>query len=432
MRISGAFAALCTFVAVGCAPVPTYHQDIKPLLDARCATCHYQGGPAPFSLTSFKDAKAVAAQVADAVAAGRMPPWKAGPADVGYLDNPSLTDEQKASVAAWVKAGALEGNAAQPGKPLPTLGGKLEHVDLSLAMPEAYTPRLSPDDYRCFVLRWPQAGTSYITGVNAVPGVIEEAHHIALYMVPPDSAHLPVQWDAEDALAGYECFGGPFGSRPQTFPVGLVAAWIPGVQGLTFPRGGGIAVPPGATLVLQMHYNTASVAPRADVTKMEFQVASSVTRKMAYQPFLNPGWVAGDMAIPAGNAEVVHQHLADPRDFFSLLGSPLSTTNGFNIEGVMFHMHTLGRSGQLYLERPAKGDQRAQKIKVLDIPRWEFNWQQQYMLDTPVRFEPGDKLRVRCVFDNSIARGGEPSPKASNWGEGTGEEMCVANVLSSE
>ena len=53
------------------------------------------------------------------------------------------------------------------------------------------------------------------------------------------------------------------------------------------------------------------------------------------------------MKIPAGEANVQYTTEADPRDFFKLLGSPLDTTNGFNIEAVMFHMHKLGKIGQL-------------------------------------------------------------------------------------
>ena len=46
-------------------------------------------------------------------------------------------------------------------------------------------------------------------------------------------------------------------------------------------------------------------------------------------------------------------------------------------------------------------------MKILDIQDWDFHWQMEYHLAEPVRFEPGDKLRVRCVFDNSPGRLGE-------------------------
>lgn len=91
----------------------------------------------------------------------------------------------------------------------------------------------------------------------------------------------------------------------------------------------------------------------------------------------------------------------------------------------MFHMHKLGTSGQLWLDKANH-----QHLKVLDIPAWDFHWQLQYFLAEPVRFEPGDNLRVRCVFDNASGR--LSVAKDVNWGEGSEDEMCVANILSSE
>lgn len=402
-------------------PGPTYHQDIKPILEGRCTNCHVAGGIAPFALDSFTSSSAMAAAVADAVQSGRMPPWRAGPADVTYLKNPSLTDEQKAAISAWAK-NPLEGDEHKPGAPLPALGGGLERVDATVQMPEPYTPRVKPDDYRCFVLEWPETTTKYITSVNALPGVPAQAHHIALYLIDPADAMKPRMWDAEDATPGYECFGGPFGNRPQ-FAVNLLTAWIPGYQGTTFPRGGGIKIEPGSTVVMQMHYNVQGVAePQLDQTSMQFTLADSVERRLAYQPMLDAAWVAQQMPIPAGDGEVVHQYVADPRSFFRLLGSPLDNTNGFYLEAVMFHMHTLGRHGELFLE---KADRR--RIKVLDIPAWDFHWQNEYQLAEPVLFENGDKLRVRCTFDNDA-----PGAMDTNWGENSDEEMCVANILSSE
>ena len=150
-----------------------------------------------------------------------------------------------------------------------------------------------------------------------------------------------------------------------------------------------------------------------------FSIADSVTRELAYQPALDAAWVAGGMNIPAGK-EATFTWADDPRAFFSLLGSPLDTTNGFNIEAVMFHMHSLGRVGEVWLVKPNG------RVQVLNIPDWDFHWQNEYQLAEPVRFEPGDQLRVKCTFDNTAGT------NDVNWGEGSADEMCVANILSSK
>ncbi len=410
---------------------PTFEQDVQPLLKARCMNCHTTGGIAPFSMESYAEVKKMAPAMLDAVTQGRMPPWKAADADVKYLNDPRLTSDQQSMLKKWIDDGMPEGDPKAKKTEVPALGGGLERVDLTLKLPEPYTPSTAsgPDDYRCFPIRWPNTESVYLTGFNAIPDQAFEVHHIALYAVPPDSADLPFQWDAEEAGPGYTCFGGPFGSHPQQFPVNVLSAWIPGSSGLTFPRGLGVQVPPGSALVLQMHYNTQQGAPKPDQTSLQFSTATQVQGVAAYQPYLDPAWVAGAMVIPAGQSNVMFQAMSDPRDFFSLLGSPLDVSHGFNIEGVMFHMHKLGTLGQLWLEK-ADGT----RVKVVEIPQWDFHWQLQYMLETPLRFEPGDKLRLRCTFDNSPGRldPNQPAPHDVNWGEGSEDEMCVANIFSSQ
>lgn len=306
----------------------TYYADVKPILDARCINCHVSGGVAPFALDSYASAKLYAGAANDAVQTGKMPPWHAEPSpDVSYLRDPSLSAAQKATIAAWVAAQMPEGDSKHPGTPLTPVGGGLTRVDTTLTMKEPYTPMVSPDDYRCFVLTWPGEKPQYITGVNALPGVAPQVHHIAMYMVPPDSANLPARWDAEDSTPGYQCFGGPFGNRPQEFAVNVLTAWIPGYSGTTLPRGGGIRIDPGTTIVMQVHYNLQTLgAPQADQTAMQFQLADSVPVTLAYQPLLDVAWVAGQMKIPANATNVSFQYGADPREFFKLLGSPLDTT----------------------------------------------------------------------------------------------------------
>lgn len=413
---------------IACGPSgPSYHSDVAPLLEARCTNCHQKGGIAPFSLQTYEEAQPMAKAIVAAVASGRMPPWKAGPADVTYLRNPTITPDQLDTLKKWDEAGTPQGDKTAKKKEVAPIGGGIERVDLELAMPQPYTPLQSPDDYRCFVLQWPKTEPFFVTGFNAVPGVPEMAHHIALYLVPPDAAALPVQWDAEDATPGYTCFGGPFGDRPQQFAVELINAWIPGYQGVKLPRNRGILVPPGATVVLQMHYNVQQGGPKPDQSKLQFTLEKTVEKRATYQPLLDVNWVAGAMKIPGGQKGVLHQFVADPRDFFKLLGSPLDNSKGFNIEAVMFHMHRLGTIGELYLE---KADKR--RIKLINIPQYDFHWQLEYYFEEPVRFEPGDKLRVRCTFDNSQEKTGQTAPRDVNWGENSDQEMCVANLLSSE
>ena len=128
------------------------------------------------------------------------------------------------------------------------------------------------------------------------------------------------------------------------------------------------------------------------------------------------------MLIPAGEADVVHEWTIDPTLFLSG-GQP------FTIHSTFFHMHQIGTQGHLKIQRGAGGE-----TCLLDIDRWDFNWQDAYQFTEPVVFEPGDQMELRCHFDNSQENqpvvDGEPQiPVDRSWGEGTNDEMCLGGFL---
>jgi hypothetical protein len=87
--------------------------------------------------------------------------------------------------------------------------------------------------------------------------------------------------------------------------------------------------------------------------------------------------------------------------------------------GVYPHMHTLGRT--LRVTRTAAGATQC----LVDVPRWDFNWQQFYFYDEPIVLEPGDVLNITCGYDT------RSRSDAVTWGEGTSDEMCLNFLYAS-
>lgn len=405
---------LIVFVACAADKVPTYHEDVAPIINGRCIGCHSDGGIAPFALTNYAEAEGMAPLVREAVAARAMPPWHAGAADVSYRNDISLSDEHIETIVDWVDGGTPEGSATKANPPMAAVAWGIDRVDLDLTWETPYVPQTAPDDYRCFPMPWSPTANVYITGFNVVPGNSAIVHHVAAFVIASDA---PQNWDAEDEAPGYSCFGEPTGGRAADVPLQMLGGWVPGNDGATFPDGIGILVTPGSTVILQVHYNAVTAEPAGDRTTLQLQLEDSVTRRAIYAPFLSLAWFLGAMPIPAGDGAVVHEYVDDPRWFLKLQANDVDLSNGFDLYAMLFHMHQRGASGEVMLLR-ADGTRRV----LLNIPRWDFDWQRDYYLSAPVRFEPGDKLALRCVFDNADG-------EASNWGEGTGSEMCVVNLL---
>ncbi len=126
---------------------------------------------------------------------------------------------------------------------------------------------------------------------------------------------------------------------------------------------------------------------------------------------------AGAALLPAGL-----QVLCGGSPFGAPRAGPVSTCDrGFDtrttIHGVAGHMHLLGRSIRVELNPGTDGAR-----VLLDIPRWDFHWQNAYTFVEPVVAEPGDTVRVTCRHDASLREG---DPRYVVWGEGTTDEMCL-------
>lgn len=414
--LASALGAL-SLTVVGCESVDsaapeadgTYYGELKAVIDAKCVGCHVEGGIAPFSLETYDEVRAMESAVRDAVATRRMPPAPAEPGCAEYSDDPAMTEDQIAKVVGWIDAGSPEGESdGKVARDDDRKGDELSRVDLTLSMPKAYTPSLSPDEYRCFLVDWPENDKRFVTGFRVNPGNTAIVHHVIAYLIPPSKVEKYDALDAEDAEPGYSCFGGPGGGID--LDTRFVASWAPGAQGGDLPAGTGLPIEPGSKIALQVHYNTTNDAPAPDQTSIDLKLEDKVEHEGTWQFFTKLDWVLGEgMELPAMTANITHDYAMDPTPLISNGGS-------FTIHEMGLHMHTRGKKARLAIERQSGNEE-----CVLSIPKWDFHWQMTYELEKPKVFQPGDSLTISCTWDND-------TPNELRWGEGTGDEMCLGLI----
>ena len=391
-----------------------YYSDIKPIIDAKCLGCHISGGIAPFTLNTYEEVYSIRALIASNVKAGTMPPFLPGPDCRDYQFDPTLTPTQKDTIEEWANADAKEGDSAKAGQPLNAEPYTPPILDTVIEMKESYTPLLSPDDYRCFVIDWPHDGEKFITGFGVTPGSPTIVHHMIAFLAGPDKAQQALDLDAAEAGPGYTCFGDS-GLGDGAW----LGSWAPGGVDSSFPEGTGSKILPGSKIILQIHYNTLEATPIPDLSQVKFRTADSVEKEGFFLPWANPGWIGSQtMKIQAGNADAKHKFSFDP----TLISQGISKLTIYS--GGM-HMHLLGKSSKTWIQR-ANGDQEC----LIDIPKWDFNWQAGVAFSEPAILNPGDELSLECHWDNSMENqpvidGKRATPKDVVWGEGTRDEMCL-------
>lgn len=394
----------------------TYWKDVKTILDQKCANCHKSGGVGPFPLEDYKSIYGLRSIIKAEVKADRMPPWQAAKSCQEFSNDISLTVEEKKKVLQWIEQGAAEGDPKEYVKPPPAPPIGLKRIDLTLQMKKPHTVAKSPDEYRCFVVDWTPKTVKYVTGFQVNPGNPKIVHHVIAYIAKKDEAAQYLKKDPDGN--GYRCYGtagGPASLR-------WLGVWAPGVPGAEYPKGTGIKVEPDSKIIIQLHYNTSKPNAEVDQTKVDFTLEDTIEKEAILFPYTNPNWLKDKkMKIPANEKSVDHS-FTFPLRFLGLINTGLA---GIKVYSAMLHMHQLGKSGRLTYGNNNQC--------LLDLPRWDFNWQLSHHLKKPIALGLNDSLGIACNWDNSQANqpildGKQKKSQDVYWGDGTGDEMCLGIV----
>ncbi|MCG3172718.1 MAG: hypothetical protein GMKNLPBB_00873 [Myxococcota bacterium] len=391
----------------------TWHASIQPLMEQHCVSCHVEGGIAPFVLNAYESAKRNAGAVAGAVEAKRMPPWMPDPSCRRYQHERILPEADRQTILEWVKAGAPEGDPSQAPRKPQTASVERPKPTLVLNMKEAYTPDSShPDDYRCFPLDHVFEKETYLAVVDVTPGQRSLVHHVITYLVEPAGVAAMEELDARDPGPGYTCFGGPRAGSNRN-----LGGWVPGyTQGAINTKAAQV-IPAGSRIVMQVHYNTLTAKPAPDNTSVDLYLLDLPPEvELRTEPLANLG-----IQIEAGDA-----NSKQVQKFYNDGSKPI------RIAGVTPHMHQLGRELRVNVRRKDGGS-----TCLVDIPKWNFAWQQNYRFlpGEEVEVMPGDYMELECIYDNSAANqpvvnGERQPPRKVIWGEGTADEMCLNYIVT--
>ena len=444
------------------APVaPTWYQDVKPVFDRKCLSCHGEGGLSGISFASWEDAWRWRTAIGYAVDSGRMPIWLAAPGHREYEGDLSLSADEKQKILDWVATGAARGDPAdervvEPG--WTDLEGDLV-IDI-LKEPYLPAPERS-DDYHCFVADWPLEQDSYMVAEQIVPGNTKIDHHTMAYLVEPDLREYIHRFEKEEPGQGYGCQSGILPDRlmnPADFArleredpgiferlqkgYQIVGIWAPGIRANFLPPGTGIRIPVGSVLVFQMHYWTAGAEGERDAgTRMKFSLQDRVDTPLYTHMLTNDNWYRGrqnrSMVIPYGerhrfdSSRSLREVAAKARRH--LRASPVA--NQLRLYSSYIHMHSYGINAMAWLENEG-----GEREVLLEIPRWDLSWQRTFQFRQPLVYDlttaGEDLFTVSCEFENrgnlNPGPGERPGePLTVYGGVGSNDEMCINYTLVS-
>ena len=374
------------------AAAPTFSKDVAPIMFAKCAECHRPGSIAPMSLMTYDDARPWARAVKQKVVAREMPPWGADPHVGTFANDPSLSDAQVATIAAWVDAGAPEGNRADlPTPPTFVEGWAMGKPDLIFQFVEPFSvPADGTVPYTYVTIPTNLKEDIWITGLEYRPTDRRVLHHIISDVVEGNGKPTPKPSLSKD---------------PSRKELGGIGGYVPGRQDTEFDEGTARRIPAGADIVLQMHYTTIG-QPVSDRLQIGVKLAKEPPTKL--RATAGGAMPNISFAIPPGdpNYQVTAQKVITKDTYLTTLYP---------------HMHVRGKDAT-YTLTYADGREEV----LLSVPKYDFNWQLTYKLAEPKLMPAGSTLKVVAHFDNSKNNRFNPDPTATvKWGDQTWEEMLI-------
>jgi hypothetical protein len=368
----------------------SYHKDVAPILQRACQECHRPGEIGPFSLLRYEQARAAAKRMKEVVTQRRMPPWHANPEHGKWENDRRLSDKEISTITSWIDAGCPEGNKTEaPAEKKWSDGWAIGTPDLVVKCPSATdVPAEGTIPYKYVRVKVPITEDKWVQAAEVRPGERSVVHHILVF----------VEYPRERRKDQPPIDGGLFN--------GYFAVMVPGERPVLYHEGMGKLLPAGSHLIFQIHY-TANGKAAKDQSQAGF-VFSKVPVK---NEVVTRGIVDRKIKIPPG----ADNHREEAQ--FTFHGDA-------KILSFLPHLHLRGKSFRYTAIHPDGKEE-----VLLDVPAYDFRWQNIYRYPEPKFVKDGTKIKAVAHYDNSKNNPANPDPNATvTWGEQSWDEMLIGYV----
>ena len=380
----------------------TFTKDVAPILQRSCVTCHRAGESAPMALMTYEDVRPWARSIKTRVSAREMPPWHID-RNIGiskFKDDPSLSDEEIATIAKWVDAGAPRGNAADMTALRQFADSSQWQIgtpDIVVKYPAYKVPAAGPDLFGNLYADIPIDSDRYIKAIQTRPANLNSrkvVHHALSFAVDAPSSEV----NGDDSIS-------PEGSQ-------FLVEYASGKNAEVYPDDTGVLLQKGKKAQLQYHMHSVGEETNAEVELgIKLYPKGFVPKHIRWSKQL--AQATADLDIPAGTVARI--------DGYTVLHKPA------RIIAFQPHMHIRGKRQCLELIYPTSGS--SARSEVVNCANFNYNWHLTYNYADDVQplAPAGTILHMISWHDNSTSNKFNPDPK--NWvgdGQRTIDEMGFA------
>jgi len=356
--------------------IPDYAEIVAPILREKCATCHVEGGIAPFAMNSHRMVQGWSPMMREVLMTKRMPPTQLDP-NVNHFENASyISAKEMQALIHWIDAGSPRGKS--PADPLTEIAPmksqwQLGEPDYIVEVPAITVPATGVLDYENVTINLPFDKEVWVKSVQHLPGDNRVLHHLLSFIVPANYNERIVEGENDE----YREF---------------LEGYAPGKEAAsTFPEGSGVGIPKGSAVQMSLHY-TPFGKEVVDKTRIGLYFAAEEPEHQYSTYALSHG--GKNIRIPAG----VSDHKMSASYVFE---------DEIVLHGLRPHMHYRGKHMRMSVIYP-----NGTKADIINVPNYNFAWQPTYRLTEPMRLPAGSRVLIEGAFDNSEYNLGNPDPDA--------------------
>jgi len=372
----------------------SYEKEIAPILAENCATCHREGGIAPFALDGSAMVQGWSPMIREVLMTKRMPPGQVDPHVHSFKNGRTLAIEDTRKLIQWIESGSpIDGASDGSTDPLAQLSWPDtkwiigSEPDLIVKIPAQEVPATGVVDY--IRIKVPIVGMEkdrWLRASEFIPGDRTVVHH------------------ATGTFQG----GGLQGGND----VAVLNRYVPGSEPRIEPPNTGGLVKKDAVIDMTLHYTTSG---KEAVDESEFGLwfypedVVPEERLSARMVGVFPGgWE--DIPPHAKNFEMSNSFVM-PEDA--------------NIYSYHPHMHFRGKDLRMFADYPD-----GTREELINIAKYSYAWQLTYELEEPIFMPKGTKITSIGHFDNSTQNLANPDPtRAIPWGEQSWDEMFFGEII---
>ncbi len=378
--------------------VPSYVADIAPILADNCATCHREGGIAPFAMDSHTMVQGWSPMIREVLMTKRMPPGQIDGHIGEFINDRLITDEEVRNVIAWADAGAPKDGDTDPLTELTWSTSKWslgDEPDYIIKVPSQQVPATGVLEYRDVAVKIDLDGKDrWLRGSEYIPGDRTVLHHTI------NALNFPEEVGQRLNQLG--------SNNPDK---ASITAYIPGGTAAFEPPNTGGLIKDGSVLNLNLHYTTNG---RETVDNSEIGL-----------------WFYPEGEIPeermSGRCACIFPNTwtnIPANDPAFEQTATITIGKDANIHSFLPHMHFRGKYMRFYADYPDGSSE-----ELINIAQYNYAWQMSYTYAEPKFVPAGTKITAVGAFDNSAQNPANPDPQRTvPWGQQSWDEMFFGAV----